>query len=138
MQLMRAHAHGASILAHFLDMWNLLDIINISTLIVMTMFAIKDSKSKMKSYFWAFSTICSFIIWAKLLYFFRWYKSFNWMIDMVKTTLSSNAMWAFIGILVVTIFAFASAFNAHATYVKKVWSKEACEKLETPCTPKET
>jgi len=107
MQVLSEIRRGGSILHHILDMWNLVDIINIVTLVIMTGLALYDRQYKMKSYFWGISTICSFIIWTKLLYFFRWYKKLNWMIDMVVTTLRSKAMWAFIAILIVTIFAFA-------------------------------
>ena len=129
---------GESIVHHFLDMWNLIDIINIGTLYLMTGLALYDRQYKMKSYFWAISTICSFIIWTKLLYFFRWYKSFNWMIDMVITTFKSGAMWAFVAILIVLIGLFASAFNTHSNYIRSNWSEEACKIRIPPCEAKET
>ena len=99
------------IFEYITDLWNFIDLLPpliIVTLLFVEMF-LKDKESFYKNEIVAcIFSFSSFLMWIKLIYFLRLYKTFAYLIHMIVRVIVD--MGPFIVIFVITLCAFAEAF----------------------------
>lgn len=55
--------------SHFLDPWNIIDILNVLSLLFVSFMQVFFNTDNLPPYFWGINSLCSLIIWFKLFYF---------------------------------------------------------------------
>jgi hypothetical protein len=116
--------------SHFTDPWNIIDILNVLSLLFVSFMQVFFNTDNLPPYFWGINSLCSLIIWFKLFYFVQMIGEVNWLVQMILKAFA--AMLEFLIILIICIFAFGSAYSAHSNYMQDDYECNKVDRIPGP------
>jgi len=101
----------SSILDYFSDFWSYIDFLPpVLTIAIIFQHHTDQETEKSSTYETVLLGTCSFIMWLKVLYFMRIFRSFSYLIRMIISVVKD--MIPFLTVLLFAMIAFADAFYA--------------------------